>query len=99
MYTALTHTSAVGTAPFHQFWIPEATRQRMEEFGAPTVSDLDGTFLAGTKRVHAALTSVFMVFCVAMTGATGFGPFMGLSNLIFILGGVRPPAAGNQTAF
>eukprot|EP01051_Picozoa_sp_SAG22_P015777 SAG22_NODE_2117_length_2985_cov_6.178794_3_plen_578_part_00 len=45
---------------------------------------------SGTKRVHAALTAVFMVACVAMTGATGFGPFMGMSNLIFFLGGVRP---------
>lgn len=33
-----------------EFWIPERTREHMEEYGAPVVSDVDAVYLAAVKR-------------------------------------------------
>ena len=52
-----------------EFWVPEKMRERMEEFGAPTVSEDDAQYLAILKRYHAILVAFFIFLAVLQTGA------------------------------
>ena len=47
-----------------EFWVPEKMRERMEEFGAPTVSEDDARYLAILKRYHAVLVAFFIFLAV-----------------------------------
>jgi hypothetical protein len=71
-----------------QFWIPEKVRQAMEEFGAPTVRDVDAAFLASVKRSHALLDTFWIFVAVWVAGSSGNAMAQGLTNVAFPMAGV-----------
>jgi hypothetical protein len=76
----------IDTALF-QFWIPERIREEMEEFGMPTIREVDANYLASVKRSHAVLVAFFVTLAVKVAG-TGAVHGQGLTNLAFVIGGI-----------
>ena len=71
-----------------QFWIPEKVRQEMEEFGAPTIREVDATFLAAVKRSHALLDTFWIFMAIWIAGSTGNAMAQGLTNVAFLMTGI-----------
>ena len=74
-------------AALFQFWIPERLREEMERFGAPTVREIDATFLASVKRSHAVLVAFWVTVSVMVAG-TGNPSGQALTNAAFFCGGI-----------
>eukprot|EP01048_Picozoa_sp_COSAG05_P000126 COSAG05_NODE_3_length_51333_cov_129.132080_26_plen_509_part_00 len=78
----------IDTALF-QFWIPERIREEMEEFGMPTLRDIDASYLASVKRSHTVLVAFWVTAAVKLAGSNGGQPMaQGLTNLAFFFGGI-----------
>ena len=59
----------------------------MERFGAPTVREIDATFLASVKRSHAVLVAFWVTVSVMVAG-TGNPSGQALTNAAFFCGGI-----------
>lgn len=82
-------------AALFQFWLPEKLREHMEEFGMPTIRNVDAVYLASVKRSHAVLVAFWVTMAVIAAGS-GNPMGQGLTNVAFVLGGLYEAITRSQ---